>query len=112
MSPRDRGHEGGYPQAEAALEGAPKFIGGDGGGRGAVRLGCEPAISIRRRGRDEAGGLAVKDGAATGWAGGSGVELAIEAVEASVEVNPPLGVHDGSERPRARGVGVAGAVEN
>ena len=57
--------ERGDPEPETALEAGAELIGGDGGGTRPIWVSHEPSIGVWCGGGDEAGGLAVADGART-----------------------------------------------
>ena len=46
--------EGGDPEADAALQGAPELVGGDGGGDAAVGVSDEPAVGVGGGGGNQA----------------------------------------------------------
>ena len=104
----ENGHEDGEVQAETALELGGDGVGFDGGGRGAVLLGAEPAIGIRLGDGDEASGLAVLHGRAAVRA--VEVHVGVKGGLAGMEVEPHGVVADGSERPGTRGFYVASVV--
>ena len=59
------GDEGGDPEPEPALEAGAELIGGDGSGTRPIWVGHKPSVGVGCGGGDEAGGLAVADGART-----------------------------------------------
>ena len=58
-------YKGGDPEPEPALEAGAELISGDGGGARPIWVGHEPSVGVGCGGGDEAGGLAVADGART-----------------------------------------------